>query len=162
MDSSNTNLKLPVIDFAQLQGSDRTQVLKYLSKACEEYGFFQLINDGIPSEAIADMVEAGRKFFELPFEERSKYMSKDLRSPARYGTSFNQNKDRVFCWRDFLKLNCNHLSESLPFWPSSPSQLREAAVNYSKQTKFLYLMLVEAILESLGLEETCIKDHEKD
>ncbi|KDP45064.1 hypothetical protein JCGZ_01564 [Jatropha curcas] len=147
-------LKLPILDFAQLNGPNRVQVLNSLSKACEEYGFFQLINHGISREAIGNMVQMGRKFFELSFEERSKYMSKDMQSPARCGTSFNQNKDRVFCWRDFLKLNCHPLSETLPFWPSSPSGLREAAVNYSKQTKSLYLMLVEAVIESLGLMET--------
>jgi len=31
---------------------------------------------------------------------------------------------------------------------------RQAAVNYSKETKFLYIMVVRAILESLGLAET--------
>ncbi|XP_050210732.1 probable 2-oxoglutarate-dependent dioxygenase SLC1 [Mercurialis annua] len=155
---SYPNLKLPVIDFMQLQGSNRIEVLNSLSKACEEYGFFQLINHGISREAITKMVEVGRNFFELPFEERSKYMSNDMKSPARYGTSFNQNKDRVFCWRDFLKLNCNPLSESLPFWPSFPSQLRETAVNYSEKSKLLYLTLVKAILESLGLDETSEKD----
>ena len=37
-----TNFKLPIIDFAQLQGPDRIHALKSLSKACEEYGFFQV------------------------------------------------------------------------------------------------------------------------
>ncbi|KAF2295259.1 hypothetical protein GH714_032348 [Hevea brasiliensis] len=97
--NNDHNLMLPVIDFAQLQGSNRVQALHSLSKACEEYGFFQLINHGISSEVTSRMVQEGRKFFELPFEERSK----------------------------------------------------EAAVNYSEQTKFLYMMLVEATLESLGL-----------
>lgn len=149
-----TSFKLPIIDFAQLQGPDRIHALKSLSKACEEYGFFQLINHGIARQSILDMIEAGRKFFELSFEERSKYMSKDMCAPVRYGTSFNQNKDRVFCWRDFLKLDCHPLSDVLPYWPSSPTDLRQAAVNYSKETKFLYLMVVGAILESLGLAET--------
>ena len=36
------NLKLPVIDFAELQGSNRPQVLKSLANACEQYGFFQV------------------------------------------------------------------------------------------------------------------------
>lgn len=31
---------------------------------------------------------------------------------------------------------------------------RETVVNYSKSTNFLYLMLMEAVLESLGLMET--------
>ncbi|KAF9676604.1 hypothetical protein SADUNF_Sadunf08G0019900 [Salix dunnii] len=149
-----TNFKLPVIDFDQLQGPNRIHALESLSKACEEYGFFQLINHGIECQSILEMIEAGRKFFDLSFEERSKYMSNDLRAPVRYGTSFNQNKDRVFCWRDFLKLDCHPLSDVLPYWPSSPTELRQAAVNYSEKTRFLYLMIVEAILESLGLVET--------
>lgn len=40
---SSQTLKLPVIDFARLQGSNRSQVLKCLANACEEYGFFQVI-----------------------------------------------------------------------------------------------------------------------
>ncbi|KAK9265898.1 hypothetical protein L1049_012451 [Liquidambar formosana] len=155
---SNPNLKLPVIDFAELQGCNRSQVIKCLAKACEEYGFFQLTNHGIESNVILEMIDVSRRFFELPFEERSKYMSADMFTPVRYGTSFNQNKDGVFCWRDFLKLSCHPLSDVLPFWPSSPVALRQAAIDYSKQTKFLYLRLMEAILESIGLVEKPAKN----
>ncbi|KAI8563567.1 hypothetical protein RHMOL_Rhmol03G0119400 [Rhododendron molle] len=153
--AQNDGLKLPVIDFALLmQASTRSHVLQSLTKACEEYGFFQLVNHGIERDVILDMIEASRSFFNLPFEDRAKYMSADMRAPVRYGTSFNQNIDGVFCWRDFLKLNCHPLSDLLPFWPSSPLNLREAAVKYSKQVKFLYLMVMEAIVESLGLTKT--------
>ncbi|KAK9911599.1 hypothetical protein M0R45_035495 [Rubus argutus] len=149
-----TNLKLPVIDFARLQGSSRSQELNSLAKACEEFGIFQLIDHGVEDEVILRMTDVSRMFFELPFDERSKYMSKDMTSPARYGTSFNQTNDEVFCWRDFLKLNCHPLSDTVPSWPSSPMDLRETVVNYSKNTNFLYLVLMEAVLESLGLMET--------
>lgn len=40
--SPELNLKLPVIDFAELQGPNRSQVLKSLTYACENYGFFQV------------------------------------------------------------------------------------------------------------------------
>ncbi|CAK9159635.1 unnamed protein product [Ilex paraguariensis] len=149
--AENLSINLPIIDFSQLQGPNRYQVLNSLAKACEEYGFFQLVNHGIANDAIVKMIDVGRRFFELPFDERAKFMTADMYSPVRYGTSFNQNKDGVFCWRDFLKLSCNPVSEVLSFWPSSPVDLRLAAVNYSKETKGLYLMLMEAILESLGL-----------
>lgn len=39
-----TNIKLPVIDFAQLQGANRSNVVKELATACEQYGFFQVCN----------------------------------------------------------------------------------------------------------------------
>lgn len=36
------NLSLPVIDFAELQGPNRSQVLRSLATACQQYGFFQV------------------------------------------------------------------------------------------------------------------------
>lgn len=36
------NVKLPLIDLAELQGPNQSQVLKSLNNACERYGFFQV------------------------------------------------------------------------------------------------------------------------
>ncbi|OVA19475.1 Isopenicillin N synthase [Macleaya cordata] len=141
---------------------EKSQVLNSLSKACEDYGFFQVINHGIPSDIIRDMIDVSRRFFELPLEERSKYMTTDVRASVRYGTSFNQSKDGVFCWRDFLKLLCHSLPDSLPHWPSSPADLREGVSTYAKQTKSLFLIIMEAILESLGLIRTAEDDKDDD
>lgn len=84
----------------------------------------QLVNHAIPSDVVSGMIDSATRFFEIPHEERSKYMSSDLQAPVRYGTSFNQSKDNVFCWRDFLKLMCHPLPEVLPHWPSSPVDFR--------------------------------------
>ncbi|KAF4388104.1 hypothetical protein F8388_014787 [Cannabis sativa] len=145
-------IKLPVIDFSELmESSKRPQVLKSLENACQQYGFFQVVNHNIPKEVIREMMEVSTKFFELPHEERAKYMSSDMKAKVRYGTSFNQTKDKVFCWRDFLKLVCNPISDVLPHWPSSPVDFRNLAATYAKETKSLFLILMEAIVESLGI-----------
>ncbi|XP_008442759.2 probable 2-oxoglutarate-dependent dioxygenase SLC1 [Cucumis melo] len=161
-------LQLPVIDFAQLLGPNRHHVIHSLTKACEEYGFFQVINHGISNDAITNMREVCSKFFELPYEERAKYMSSDMHATVRYGTSFNQNKDNVYCWRDFLKLTCNpNLHQLLSSWPSSPSGFKDSASTYVEETRGLFLSLVEAIVESLGKEideneeKSLLKEFEK-
>ncbi|KAL8130420.1 hypothetical protein V2J09_019575 [Rumex salicifolius] len=149
---SNDLIELPVIDFGEVHGPNRRLVLRSLAHACQHYGFFQLTNHGISRDVIDKMGDVSRRFFEQPMTERQKYMTSDLSSPVRYGTSFNQNLDNVFCWRDFLKLSCSHpLSDHLPLWPSSPSDLREVGNNYALKTKALYLEIMEAILESLGI-----------
>ncbi|RRT77872.1 hypothetical protein B296_00000942 [Ensete ventricosum] len=71
--------------------------------------------------------------------------------PVRYGTSYNQIQDSVFCWRDFLKLSCHPPEEVLPFWPSAPMDLRDAAVSYAKQIKSLFCDIMAAVLEILGV-----------
>ncbi|XP_058204162.1 probable 2-oxoglutarate-dependent dioxygenase SLC1 [Rhododendron vialii] len=151
---NSSNIQLPVIDFSELQGFNRAQAVKYLANACENYGCFQLVNHGISGEVIRSTMDVSKRFFELPFEEREKYMSSDTYSPVRYGTSLNQSKDAVFCWRDFLKLMCHPLSDMLPHWPSSPSDFRKLVVTYANENKNLFLMLMEAITESLGLINT--------
>ncbi|KAH9621643.1 hypothetical protein KSS87_006317 [Heliosperma pusillum] len=159
--SDKTHIRLPVIDFAQLLGPNRSQVLNALTDACQQYGFFQVVNHGIPINLINTMLGLCKSFFELNFEERAAYMSSDMRAPARYGTSFNQNKDGVFCWRDFLKVVCHPLPDDLCHWPSSPGDLRKEATAYSKQTRHLFLMLMEAILESLGLSDKDMNEAEE-
>lgn len=76
----------------------------------------QLVNHNISDDITRSIIDVVGRFFDLPLEERAKYMTSDMRAAVRYGTSFSQTKDSVFCWRDFLKLICN----PLPDWPASP------------------------------------------
>ncbi|KAG0449177.1 hypothetical protein HPP92_027489 [Vanilla planifolia] len=157
--TNSWKLKVATIDINQLlEPSSRHRVLESLSKACEQYGFFRVVNHGIPSETLLRLMASARRFFELPSSVRAKYMSNDIRSPVRYGTSFNQLQDGVFYWRDFLKLNCHPMPAVLPFWPSSPPELREEAQSYAKQSKVLFLLLMEAILEILGLGSDTLQE----
>ncbi|URD97761.1 2OG-Fe(II) oxygenase superfamily [Musa troglodytarum] len=59
------SLKLPVIDVRQLLSPDRTKI----------------VNHSIAGEVIRRMIDAGKRFFELPFEERSKYMKTNVEVP---------------------------------------------------------------------------------
>lgn len=151
-DADTESLKLPIIDFAELLGPYRARALESLAHACETYGFFQLVNHGIEEGIVADMVDVGRRFFEMPIAEREKYMSADLSSPVRYGTSFNQTNDGVFSWRDFLKLVSDNNNNAA--WPSSPADFRQSAGTYAKETRKLFLSVMEAIMESLGISNT--------
>ncbi|TKY62073.1 2-oxoglutarate/Fe(II)-dependent dioxygenase [Spatholobus suberectus] len=148
------NLQLPIIDFAELLGPNRPQVLQSLANACEQYGFFQLVNHCISDDVVRSMIDVSGRFFDLPFEERAKYMTTDMRAPVRCGTSFSQTKDSVLCWRDFLKLLCHPLLDFLPHWPASPVDFRKVVATYAEETKHLFQVVMEAILESLGIMET--------
>ncbi|XP_061352423.1 probable 2-oxoglutarate-dependent dioxygenase SLC1 [Gastrolobium bilobum] len=155
MEDSNVDekqkLQLPIIDFADLLGPNRSQVLQSLANACEQYGFFQLVNHSISDDVVSSMIDVCGRFFNLSFEERAKYMTTDMKAPVRYGTSFSQTKDSVFCWRDFLKLLCHQ--DFFPHWPASPVDFRKVAATYAEETKHLFLVIMEAILESLGIRE---------
>jgi len=149
--TSVVKVKLPVVDLARLRDpSQRAAVLQTLDAACRDYGFFQVVNHGLDAgDVIAGMLDAARRFFELPLPERARYMSPDVRAAVRYGTSFNQAKDAVLCWRDFLKLACHHPLRRDAVAASWPAGLRDVASRYAAATHGLFMELMEAALQAL-------------
>jgi hypothetical protein len=119
-------VSFPVIDLARLRvPAERAAALAELDAACRDYGIFQVVGHGVDGGGGGAMLDVARRFFDLPFEERARYMSADIRAPVRYGTSFNQLNDGVLCWRDFLKLVCSDdLAGVVPSWPDAPTDLR--------------------------------------
>jgi isopenicillin N synthase-like dioxygenase len=112
--------RLPVIDLARLKttGDRRAAALAELDAACRDYGFFQVVNHGVDAGAVLDVA---CRFFDLPFEQRGRYASSDIRAPVRYGTSFNQRNDGVLCWHGFLKLVVDAAASRSRRGPTRPS-----------------------------------------
>nr|QLM00656.1 flavonol synthase [Ziziphora clinopodioides subsp. bungeana] len=61
-------LEIPVIDLGL--DSDHEKITRLISEASQEWGIFQVVNHGIPDEAMAKLQRVGREFFELPKEEK--------------------------------------------------------------------------------------------
>lgn len=67
-------ITLPQISLAKLAAdATRREERQRLRLACEEYGFFYLIEHGIPKEQIAQAIEASRRFFALPQSIKDRY-----------------------------------------------------------------------------------------
>eukprot|EP01018_Ginkgo_biloba_P032069 Gb_08224 [translate_table: standard] len=153
---------LPLIDLSELQGPQRAHVVEAIGRACAEQGFFQVVNHGISTSIVNNMMEVASQFFDLPLEEKRKYMSMDMNTPVRYGTSYNQFNDRVLCWRDFLKHYCHPLDKMIHLWPSNPPHYRRVVASYSEEVRLLAINLMRAILESLGLTSKYVENAFKD
>ncbi|PIN24658.1 Flavanone 3-dioxygenase [Handroanthus impetiginosus] len=65
---------VPVVD---LGCQDRSLLVKQIGDACQEYGFFQVINHGVSKEAVDKILEVAHEFFDLPVEEKMKLYSND-------------------------------------------------------------------------------------
>ncbi|GER55551.1 2-oxoglutarate (2OG) and Fe(II)-dependent oxygenase superfamily protein [Striga asiatica] len=106
IDSDSADCQIPIIDLSLLTSADSEQssrAVQDLDKACREWGFFMVVNHGIPEELTRGILEVAGEFFDLPEEEKPEFQPKNVLDPIRYGTSFNTAKEEVFCWRDFLK-----------------------------------------------------------
>lgn len=65
MEKIRGDIEVPIIDL-----SKRSEASKEIVKACEEYGFFKVINHGVPQEIISQIEEEARDFFSKPGSEK--------------------------------------------------------------------------------------------
>ncbi|KAI3740621.1 hypothetical protein L2E82_31091 [Cichorium intybus] len=137
---------IPVID---MSNSDDPEVIKMVCDAAEKWGFFQIINHGVPLSIIEDVKYATHKFFNLSTNEKKKYLSQN--SPTknvRFLTSFNPEVDKAYEWKDHL--SCFYVSdkEALEFWPSV---CKHQVLEYMKTCDSVIKTLLKVLITGLGI-----------
>ncbi|XVE60549.1 hypothetical protein DITRI_Ditri05aG0137700 [Diplodiscus trichospermus] len=146
---------VPSIDLSLLTSRDpyqRSKVITELGNACLEWGFFMVINHGVPETLREEMLRETERFFDLTREEKQQYTGKKLFDPIRCGTSFNTKVDTTLLWRDYLKIHVHpHFNA-----PDKPPGFSKVLEEYCKRTREMASELLKGISESLGLEESYI------
>ena len=92
-----TSLEIPTIDLAQLLHEEATnstsakdwkevrkQIVRQVRDACRDWGFFHVVNHGVPVELLDRVQKQARRFFSLPKEEKLK-VQRDAGSITGYG-----------------------------------------------------------------------------
>ncbi|KAK3434082.1 hypothetical protein EUGRSUZ_L00350 [Eucalyptus grandis] len=150
---------IPLVDLQGLSGPNRDDIIRQIGRACQQDGFFQIKNHGIPEEKVQAIMNIAREFFRLPESERLKNYSDDPTKSTRLSTSFNLKTEKVSNWRDFLRLHCYPLEEYMHEWPTNPPSFRKEVGEYCTRVRELVFKLLEAISESLGLEREYISQN---
>jgi naringenin 3-dioxygenase len=147
---------IPVISLSGIAGEERGRVRDEVSKACSEWGIFQVVDHGVPQELVETMTQLSRAFFALPAEEKLKY---DMRGGKRGGfvVSSHLQGEAVLDWREI----CTYFSYPLhqrdyTRWPVKPDGWREVVEKYSESLMGLACKLLGIISEALGLETEAV------
>jgi hypothetical protein len=111
---------IPVIDLSDdgnENGGGPSGFVQKISQACEEYGFFQIINHGVPEELCDKTMTAITEFFQLPPEERSEFFTEDHRKRVKLFNYYLkvEGPEKVRMWSECLLLSS--LSSSRRFHP---------------------------------------------
>ncbi|KAL8122029.1 hypothetical protein AgCh_018675 [Apium graveolens] len=139
---------IPVIDMSNL---DDPNVAEQIANAAEQWGFFQIVNHGIPVEVLENVKEATRSFFQLPAEEKIKFSQDN--SPTknvRFGTSFIPKAEKALEWKDYLSLFYVSDDESSKFWPSA---CKNETIEFMKKSEFVIKWLLKALMQRLNVED---------
>ncbi|KAL4180350.1 hypothetical protein AMTRI_Chr13g91680 [Amborella trichopoda] len=147
LDSENSDLLSPKsIKLAAL-----SSLVDKIKHGCRDWGFFQVINHGVPMEIRRAMEEMAVKFFGRPLPEKLKVWRNEentMGGPVEILEEVEgKSVKRVV---------------SMTQWPENPPEMRSVCEAYAQAIEKLAVRLLELISLSLGLPASRLPDFFKD
>ncbi|KAL8263584.1 hypothetical protein R6Q59_021714 [Mikania micrantha] len=146
-------LILPTIDLEGMNEDPirRKEVVGKVKDALESWGFFQIVNHGIPIEIMEGVKKEVTGFFEQDDEAKKRLYSRDMRGSSRlkYNSNFDLYAAPVTNWRDTFFCT---MAPVPPKPHELPPTCRDMWLEYSSRVVKLGGCLLELISEALGLD----------
>lgn len=150
---ASVEVNIPVLDMERLLDPESSEEeAAKLHMACEEWGFFQLINHGVPDDVTQGIKDNLQGFFKQSLEVRMK--SAQLPGTIEgYGQVFVVSEQQKLDWADILFLYTHPSSiRKHDLWPEQPPTFRAALEAYSKEVKKVSGYLFHLMAKNLGLD----------
>ncbi|OEL31318.1 2'-deoxymugineic-acid 2'-dioxygenase [Dichanthelium oligosanthes] len=138
--ASAAAVELPVIDLA----GPRDEVRRAVLEAGKDLGFFQVVNHGVPDQAVRDMEASCEEFFRLPAEDKAAFYSEDTDKPNRLFSSTTYGTGGERYWRDCLRLACG-------FPVDDGARSGEVIERFIAPTRAVGMELLRLLCEGMGL-----------
>ncbi|CAK9177271.1 unnamed protein product [Ilex paraguariensis] len=151
---------IPLIDLSKPDSKN------LLLKACEEFGFFKVINHGVPIDFISKLESHAIKFFSLPLSEKERAGPPD---PFGYGNKcIGPNGD--VGWVEYLLLTTNpefNYQKLASICGENPQTFRCAVNDYVSAVKNMACEILEVMAEGLKIQQRnvfskLLKDEQSD
>lgn len=147
--TSSCLFHVPVIDFTGYEKCRRLEILNEIKEASETWGFFQMVNHGVPVWVMDDMLKAIKEFHEQPSEVKKKWYSRDHKLKVRYFSNGDLLVAKAANWRDTIMFDFH----DGPLDPQAyPLVCREAVIKFMEHILKLREILSELMSEALGLK----------
>ncbi|KAK4597919.1 hypothetical protein RGQ29_015439 [Quercus rubra] len=143
-----SSASIPTID---LNNHDIDDLVSKISQACEKYGFFQIINHGVPKELCQRVLAVVTEFFQLPPEERAQFLTTDHSKLVKVFNYFQkvEGQGKVLMWGETFTHPWHPTEDFTHFLPKNPPQYREIGTLMDR--------LLSLMSQGLGLEKDCLK-----
>ncbi|XP_006856246.2 probable 2-oxoglutarate-dependent dioxygenase At5g05600 [Amborella trichopoda] len=157
-DSKKSNLlSIEFIDPATL-----STLVDKIKHGCKDWGFFQVINHGVPIELRRAVEEVSIKFFGFPLPEKRKVRRDEENTMGYYD---EENTKNVRDWKEVFDFSVRSpivipelegdsiksVTTLANQWPENLPEMRSVCKAYAQATQKLAVRLLELISLSLGL-----------
>ncbi|XP_047310541.1 1-aminocyclopropane-1-carboxylate oxidase homolog 1-like [Impatiens glandulifera] len=153
----DTRFVFPTIDLTGSRQDPfrRRETVDQVRQASESWGFFQVINHGVPTTVLKQMLDGVHRFYDQDEEDRKKLYTRDVKKTFRHNTNFDLYSAPAAQWRD--SFYCN-MAPVPPKPEDLPQVCRDIMVVYSDHVMQLGLDVFESMSEGLGLSRSHLKD----
>ncbi|XP_050367569.1 gibberellin 2-beta-dioxygenase 2 [Argentina anserina] len=142
---------IPSID---LSTYNRSKLAELVVEACEEYGFFKVVNHSVPKEVIARIEEEGFGFFAKPTAEKQRA---GPASPFGYGSkNIGRNGDMGELEYLLLQSNPLYISETSNVVSNDSTKFSCAVNDYIEAVKELACEVLDLVGEGLWLSNKSV------
>jgi len=136
---------VPVIDIAALEATD---TLAILDAACREWGFFQVVNHGIPDEVTADLLREMREFFHLPIAAKRAIERTEANAWGYFDRELTKNTRD---WKQIYDYGPGDGGSLVPQLPRELPAFEGAVQRYYAACETLAFRLLRAVTANLGM-----------
>ncbi|KAK7293109.1 hypothetical protein RJT34_15970 [Clitoria ternatea] len=152
-----SNLSVPIIDLVDIHNNPALHkaVVTKIRSACHEWGFFQVVNHGIPTSVMDEMIDGIRRFHEQDADVRKQFYNRDLKRTILYCSNTSLYRDKFANWRDTV--GCS-MAPNQPKPEELPAVFRDIMNEYSKKIMALGCTIFELLSEALGLDPSHLKE----
>ncbi|XP_068646106.1 1-aminocyclopropane-1-carboxylate oxidase homolog 1-like [Aristolochia californica] len=139
---------IPIVDLDRVGQEDRRkEIVKEIRGVLETWGFFQVINHGIPQRVLDEMIQRVKRFNEES-EEKVAFYSRDPDKRVKFVSNFDLYQSKAANWRDTL--SCL-MAPNFEDPEELPEICRDILMEYSEYMKRVGDTIFALLSEVLGL-----------
>ena len=159
-------MNVPVIDLSS--DIPETELVEQISKACSEFGFFQVTSHGVPLELMEEYRKQCRLYFDLPHDTKLQWKRNDSNARGFFDDELTKQKRDwkealdfgVPGTRDWSELDDADLNKCLDGWNQLPSkdvlpEYRTVVTRYFDACARLSDRIAILMAKGLGQDSDC-------
>ncbi|GMY31407.1 gibberellin 2-beta-dioxygenase 8-like [Fagus crenata] len=146
--------ELPLINLGRLnlEQLERDKCINEIAQAAREWGFFQIVNHGIPQEILSNLRSEQVKVFHMPFEKKVEDKFLNLSASCYSWGNPEATSIKQVIWSESLHV-------SLADIPRMDNSLSSAIDAFGTTAASLAQNLAEILAKSLGIESNFFREN---